>query len=549
MAETDVEMFASRAHSPQLARPTNSRLSVANYPDLLSMICEHLCYNMDDDASVKRKARKDLLSAATAFWNMSEPALNALWRSLPSVVPLIRLLPFVTFNESCYKLAQSQESSLGNWTRFDHYARRVRCLWFESPQECDGVSPFLLSYIARAHKVPLLPGLTSIYTSKSSTQDQNSFFTVLSPSLRMVELQYEEGQSTDFVVTSIALLQDVCPRLEHLNLSSSSSAPLSLIRQFSNPRKLELRLPGITVEKGTIYELGQSFLYLEHLLLSVSGLSETESSSPKGKQKKKLSFSSPTRSDFPNLSQVMTFPNLQSLTLIGDLSSMVDILAHVEPTSLRSLILEDEGTSEGWLDCVSKISTFPYLTKLALKQASHINEEGYEPENLTTTLSALPPHLYLQNLSIDIPLSRMNDEVMLCLGSQFPVLRSLSLPTFIANNTYSSLDSLLLLLQKMPYLDTLNVFLGSVEAAPVLTSNQFHSTLHNLFIHLPTGPKMSTPTALALFCFHVLPGLRVLEPITQGEAERELCSAIKKLLLVFRDCQPKLPGYYQKRLL
>src|SRR5689334_4281319 len=100
------------------------------------------------------------------------------------------------------KLAQSPDTNLGNWTRFDHYARRVRCLWLESPSKSKSVSTFLLSYISRAHKVPLLPALTSIYTSKSNSNDQNSFFTVLSPTLRMVELDYSKGQSTDFVVTT-----------------------------------------------------------------------------------------------------------------------------------------------------------------------------------------------------------------------------------------------------------------------------------------------------------------------------------------------------------
>ena len=53
--------------------------------DILHLIFEHF----DLDA----QTRKDLFSAAQACKAFVEPALNSLWRVLPSLLPLLLLLP------------------------------------------------------------------------------------------------------------------------------------------------------------------------------------------------------------------------------------------------------------------------------------------------------------------------------------------------------------------------------------------------------------------------------------------------------------------------
>ena len=61
------------------------------HEDVLRLIFEH--FDLQPGSQTAAQTRKDLLSAAKACKAFSEPALNSLWRVLPSLLPLLLLLP------------------------------------------------------------------------------------------------------------------------------------------------------------------------------------------------------------------------------------------------------------------------------------------------------------------------------------------------------------------------------------------------------------------------------------------------------------------------
>ena len=59
--------------------------------DVLHLIFEH--FDLQPGSQTAAQTRKDLLSVAKACKKFVEPALNSLWRVLPSFLPLLLLLP------------------------------------------------------------------------------------------------------------------------------------------------------------------------------------------------------------------------------------------------------------------------------------------------------------------------------------------------------------------------------------------------------------------------------------------------------------------------
>jgi hypothetical protein len=74
--------------------------------DILYLIFEN--FDLLPDSPKSTQTRKELLSAAKACKAFVEPALNSLWRVLPSLLPLLLLLPsaevvnneYVSYNSS-----------------------------------------------------------------------------------------------------------------------------------------------------------------------------------------------------------------------------------------------------------------------------------------------------------------------------------------------------------------------------------------------------------------------------------------------------------------
>lgn len=68
--------------------------------DVLQLIFEH--FDLQPGSKTAPQTRKDLLSAAKTCKAFMEPALNSLWRVLPSLLPLLLLLPSAEVSNNYY---------------------------------------------------------------------------------------------------------------------------------------------------------------------------------------------------------------------------------------------------------------------------------------------------------------------------------------------------------------------------------------------------------------------------------------------------------------
>ena len=59
--------------------------------DILSLIFQH--FDLEPGSQTVAQSRKDLFSAAQTCKAFVEPALDSLWRVIPSLLPLVLLLP------------------------------------------------------------------------------------------------------------------------------------------------------------------------------------------------------------------------------------------------------------------------------------------------------------------------------------------------------------------------------------------------------------------------------------------------------------------------
>ncbi|KAI0672395.1 hypothetical protein C8Q78DRAFT_990844 [Trametes maxima] len=178
---------------------------------------------------------KTLARCARVSSALSEPALDILWSRMTGLSPLCQLLPVLSNS--------ARESTLDDgsipcrsikdedWSRFMHYARRVRKLHYhcrEDPSERLRQSTFA-ALVRRAARVgaPLLPRLEELSWLQFS-QDITHYLHFVSPSLRRITVYVQVG------VATVPDVEELC--LEGIELPHS----LESLQAFKRLRNLHL---------------------------------------------------------------------------------------------------------------------------------------------------------------------------------------------------------------------------------------------------------------------------------------------------------------------
>ncbi|KAF9041382.1 hypothetical protein BJ165DRAFT_1488635 [Panaeolus papilionaceus] len=79
-------------------KPETALDNLLNNRDVLTAIFDFLQVTSDMKSEERSETRKALIAAAKSCNAFSEPALDVLWHTLPSMLPLLRLLPsFVSY--------------------------------------------------------------------------------------------------------------------------------------------------------------------------------------------------------------------------------------------------------------------------------------------------------------------------------------------------------------------------------------------------------------------------------------------------------------------
>lgn len=119
--------------------------------DILGEIFNVIGFILDKSGSQASKARTHLFYAVGTCRSFLHPALDVLWRLLPSVFPLLKLLPSFQLVNGEYILSDIKAEE---WRILESYARRVRFIriefaylrWKVSPQVYSRINEWIGSF-------------------------------------------------------------------------------------------------------------------------------------------------------------------------------------------------------------------------------------------------------------------------------------------------------------------------------------------------------------------------------------------------------------------
>ena len=84
----------------QFPEPQNRTPEALKNEDILGLIFQH--FDLEPGSQTVAQSRKDLFSAAKTCKAFVEPALDLLWSILPSLLPLLLLLPSAEIDNDHY---------------------------------------------------------------------------------------------------------------------------------------------------------------------------------------------------------------------------------------------------------------------------------------------------------------------------------------------------------------------------------------------------------------------------------------------------------------
>lgn len=219
--------------------PVPSSMNLA--PALEQIRILRLIFQFADQASLSSAAR------VSRAW--SEIALDQLWRSLPSIFPLIKLLAPLNWILDATQYHQSLLSSLANadWHRFRGYALRVRCVNadYEFKADLPLDSAALVQMFCRT--APLLPNVQRVSWKFVQSKNCTSILPFIGPQLEKLALVMDRGIDEDEQILLMQSLRNLVPNLRSLRLASFVTAErtsTSLAALISScPKLLHLELP------------------------------------------------------------------------------------------------------------------------------------------------------------------------------------------------------------------------------------------------------------------------------------------------------------------
>ncbi|TFK64666.1 hypothetical protein BDN72DRAFT_846373 [Pluteus cervinus] len=279
-----------------------------------------------------RLCRSSLLSAATSCRSLSGPALDALWRQMDTLAPLVSLLPLANVRGVAY--LQMQNVSATVLEAFGQYARRIRVFVYQNNSIFQGTGlTFHNSVYANllASRGVLLPSLRTLLVP---VFDQEAFshdgIYLASPSLTRLEIG--GLKITNYALESFMTM--IGSRSQHLRHVSTGQNVVVSPAVWSNILTKNLRSIELFKPVPEVLKLLSSFPSL-HAMTIINP---------------------------PKLTTTLTFPSIKRLSLCGTLSSVVCFLEPLHgPLDSISITLQAGSTS-------FPLSEFELITKTVSNQ-------------------------------------------------------------------------------------------------------------------------------------------------------------------------------------
>ncbi|KAG6907575.1 hypothetical protein DXG01_008371 [Tephrocybe rancida] len=163
-----------------------------------------------------------------------DPALDQLWRSMDSILPLIRILPMLELVADIYMLTRNPE--IHERKRLEIYAQRIQFVTLTGPQPV--IAPFTLMQL-----MSLLPNVQGISCS-SDLLTTSTLPILLSEGLRRVEISTPKQGSHPIPTQSfLYTLRAKVPNLESLVIRSTLGPHTAkVVSSFNNLRMMDVTL-------------------------------------------------------------------------------------------------------------------------------------------------------------------------------------------------------------------------------------------------------------------------------------------------------------------
>ncbi|PPQ64467.1 hypothetical protein CVT24_008477 [Panaeolus cyanescens] len=324
-------------------------------PDILATIFAFLTVKHSMNIHEAQKSRTTLLSAALTCKSFTECALDALWRVIPSLLPLLNLLPSFVKNDDdgVYILKYVEEEA---WDLYETYARRVREIVFQRADETR-ISPLVYLQLVRMRPptTPLIPCLKTIRVDHGTQTKIDPTLLLLLANHQTERLDFLDRDNVygnQFWTSFLATLSQ-SPGLKQFTIISHENIDLSIIRKLPNIQVLKLCLPNRRYSTSFIRSLG-ALRHLQSLTLDVGHLSARQ-----------------------DVNEPCKLPTLQRLRLIGHPNALAATFIDVQPTNLVHFCAFEtlcphinSQTSTSWQLLFSRLASFPNLASVEINQLS-----------------------------------------------------------------------------------------------------------------------------------------------------------------------------------
>ncbi|KAJ7110701.1 hypothetical protein C8R43DRAFT_1139272 [Mycena crocata] len=459
----------------------------------------HRCLQISEvvQAICDQTSRRNLVSLARTCQALRDTALDAIWHTQKSLLPLVKCLPPHIWEEVLEKKGRTlrllEPITPDDWTRVQMYDHRVKKLAIESA-ELD--ANFFRALELSAPEPFLLPNLRVL----SWTIEDDGYF----PFCRLF--------LPPTLVTVVLVLQDCTPDLSLFSTLRLSHPHLTDIHVDVPPSPASVRVISSAVsawkfiKKLTVVSLDEGALTHIANLPQLQDL-QMQSYVPPTVCYKSLAMITPSKH----------FPALQHIDISSDtVQSAFSLIAGVSSEELRQLHINAEGcsVSEAWevsLAALERLPSRPHLTSLSLSQRTNnlpslpvslLNRYILGPRTLASllTFSSLVKVLLHPCFGFDL-----DDATIHQMATSWPCLEILELggERDTPRRPRTTLRSIVYLAEHCPQLHSLQLAVDATDPVPRF-SRQRKTRPQHMLSYFHTGPSpISSPPLVAAFLSNV----------------------------------------------
>ncbi|KAF8079105.1 hypothetical protein FPV67DRAFT_1663755 [Lyophyllum atratum] len=261
--------------------------------DILKNIFGHFSNN-SNDARAWKETQGHLCQAALVCKAFLDPALDSLWRSMTTLLPLLKLLPTLQLVNGAYAVHDDIHDH--HWAYMDSYGKRIKEFVAHKP----AVSFQTYLQLSQLRGSSILPNLRRLHYPSDDPSVFSEAPIILSSVLETLQVDNSDSYDGSVIQPFLFMIAVKAPNLRHVSLGGSGKhwAKIGRFSQLSNleiskPMDFDLLRPISTLPK------------LEHLKVDLMGCS--------------IENMTPIFPAYGSQEPAVLFPQLKSWTVTGRL--------------------------------------------------------------------------------------------------------------------------------------------------------------------------------------------------------------------------------------